>query len=71
MLGLRQEELSILADVGISTLKRIELAGELTGSARTIWKIQAALEAKGVVFIPSDEILGPGVRLDKPVELPK
>ena len=44
LLGLDQQELSKLADVGISTLKRIELASEVTGSARSLWKIQLALE---------------------------
>jgi transcriptional regulator with XRE-family HTH domain len=63
LLGLGQEELSKIADVGISTLKRIELASEITGSARTLWKIQTALEKAGVEFISADESMGPGVRL--------
>ncbi|WP_245409315.1 transcriptional regulator [Methyloceanibacter sp. wino2] len=58
-----QEELSRLADVGISTLKRIESARDLTGSARTFWKIQSALETAGVEFISADGEKGPGVRL--------
>jgi transcriptional regulator with XRE-family HTH domain len=65
LLGLGQLELSKLADVGISTVKRIELAGEITGSARTLWKLEAALEKAGVEFIPADEHKGPGVRLKK------
>jgi hypothetical protein len=44
-------------------LKRIELAQELTGSARTLWKLQTALEDAGVEFIPEDDLKGPGVRL--------
>lgn len=39
LLGLGQKELSELADVGISTLKRIELAIDFSGAARTLWKI--------------------------------
>ena len=63
LLGIGQRELSKLADVAISTLKRIELAEDITGSARTLWKIQTALEEAGVEFIPEDENKGPGVRL--------
>jgi transcriptional regulator with XRE-family HTH domain len=63
LLGLGQKELSELADVGISTLKRIELATDFSGAARTLWKIQTALESAGVEFIPADETKGPGVRL--------
>ena len=65
LLGLGQVELSLLANVGISTVKRIELAVEISGSARTLWKIQSALEKAGVEFIPADEHKGPGVRLKK------
>jgi transcriptional regulator with XRE-family HTH domain len=63
LLGLGQVELSELAGVGLTTLKRIELSEEVTGSARTLWKIQTALEAAGVEFIPADEEKGPGLRL--------
>jgi transcriptional regulator with XRE-family HTH domain len=71
MLGVGQVELSKLAGVGISTVKRIELASEVSGAARTLWKIQKALESAGIEFIPADELKGPGVRLkysgdDKP-----
>jgi transcriptional regulator with XRE-family HTH domain len=65
LLGLGQQELSELADVGISTLKRIELATDFSGAARTLWKIQTALETAGVEFIPADETKGPGVRLKR------
>ena len=58
-----QRELSKIAEVATSTLKRIELAQELTGSARTLWKLQTALEKAGVEFIPEDDLKGPGVRL--------
>ena len=63
MLGLGQVELAELAELGINTVKRVELSEEVTGSARTLWKIQTALEGAGVEFIPADETKGPGVRL--------
>lgn len=63
LLGLGQVELSKLAGVGLTTLKRMELSEEVTGSARTLWKIQTALEAAGVEFIPADDEKGPGLRL--------
>ena len=63
LLRLSQLELSELAGVGINTVKRIELSDEITGSALTLWKIQAALEAAGVEFIPADDEKGPGLRL--------
>ena len=63
LLGIGQVELSELAGVGLTTLKRIELSDEITGSARTLWKIQTALEAAGVEFIPADDEKGPGLRL--------
>jgi hypothetical protein len=44
-------------------VKRIELSDEISGSARTNWKIQTALEEAGIEFIPADESKGPGVRL--------
>ena len=47
----------------VYSLKRIELAQELTGSARTLWKLQTALEKAGVEFISEDDVKGPGVRL--------
>jgi len=65
LLGLNQLDLSELSGVGLTTLKRIELSADLTGSVRTLWKIQTALEAAGVEFIPAEEEKGPGVRLKK------
>ena len=59
LLSIDQRELSNSAEVAISTVKRIELAEELTGSVRTLWKIQTALERAGVEFIPADEHKGP------------
>lgn len=65
LLGLGQVELSKLAGVGLRTVKRIELAEEISGSAQTLWKIQTALEEAGVEFIPEDDTKGPGVRLKR------
>jgi transcriptional regulator with XRE-family HTH domain len=66
LLGLSQGELSELAGVGIATIKRIEIATEISGAARTLWKIQTALEAAGIEFIAADETKGLGVRLKLP-----
>lgn len=66
MLGLSQTTLSELADVGIATVKRLELATEITASARTLIKIQSALERAGVEFLPADDAHGAGVRLRLP-----
>jgi len=63
LLGIGQRELSRIAEIAVSTVKRIELADDVTGSARTLWKLQTALEKAGVEFIPADEHKGPGVRL--------
>jgi transcriptional regulator with XRE-family HTH domain len=63
MLGMDQQELSKIANIGISTLKRIELAAEVTGTARSLLKIQKALEAAGIEFLPEEAGRGPGVRL--------
>ena len=63
LLGISQSELANLADIGVATIKRVELATEISGSARTIWKLQTALEKAGVIFIPADQAGGPGVRL--------
>jgi transcriptional regulator with XRE-family HTH domain len=66
LLGLSQTKLSELADVGIATVKRLELATEITASARTLIKIQSALERAGVEFLPTDDAHGAGVRLRLP-----
>jgi transcriptional regulator with XRE-family HTH domain len=65
LLGMNQRELSKLAEVAISTVKRIETSVEMTGSVRTLWQLQSALEQAGVEFIPADETRGPGVRLKR------
>lgn len=66
LLGLNQTQLAELADVGVATVKRIEVAtGEIRGAAQTIWKLQTALERAGVRFIEADDNAGVGVRLKK------
>jgi predicted transcriptional regulator len=63
LLDVSQAELSKLASVSATTIKRLEAAPEIRGAAETLWKIQTALEKAGVEFIPADEHKGPGVRL--------
>ena len=67
LLGWSQLELAKAASVGVATVRRLEGAGtELRGSAEAVWKIQKALEAAGVEFMPADETKGPGARLRRP-----
>ena len=63
LLGIGQQDLSTLAQVGINTVKRVEQSTEMTGSVRTLWKIQTALETAGIEFISAEGGKGPGVRL--------
>ena len=67
LLGWSQVELAKAASVGVATVTRLEAAGtELRGSAQVIWKIQKALEAAGVEFLPEDDTRGPGARMRRP-----
>jgi transcriptional regulator with XRE-family HTH domain len=67
LLGWTQLDLAKAASIGVATIRRLEGAGtEIRGTAETVWKIQTALEAAGVEFIPADELKGPGVRLRHP-----
>ena len=64
LLGWSQLQLAQAASLGVATVRRLEAAGnEIRGSAETVWKIQKALEAAGVEFIPEEGGRGPGVRL--------
>ena len=63
LLDLSQSDLSDLASVSATTIKRIEGVTQIRGAAETVWKIQTALEAAGIEFIPSEGGKGPGVRL--------
>ena len=68
LLGLSQAELSKLAGIGLATLQRLEAAGvEIRGSAKTLSRVQSALEAAGIIFIDQDALHGPGVRLLEPL----
>jgi transcriptional regulator with XRE-family HTH domain len=63
LLGLSQADLSELASVSATTVKRLEGTSEIRGAAETLWKIESALEEAGVEFIPANDTKGPGVRL--------
>ena len=63
LLNINQSVLSQWASINVATLKRIESSPDIRGTANTIRKIQRALEAAGVEFIPEDAGKGPGVRL--------
>ena len=63
LLDVNQTTLSEWASISAATLKRIEGSPEIRGAADTLWKIQKALEAAGVEFIPEEAGRGPGVRL--------
>ena len=64
MLGWSQLDLAEAASIGVATVRRLESArGEIRGSVETVWKIENALEAAGIEFIPAEGSKGPGVRL--------
>jgi transcriptional regulator with XRE-family HTH domain len=63
LLALSQVELAEMAGLSVASVKRLETAEGVRGAAETIWKIQRALEAAGVEFIPEEAGRGPGVRL--------
>ena len=66
-MGWSQLELAEAASVGVATVRRLEAAEtQIRGSVESVWKIQKALEAAGVEFIPEEAGKGPGVRLKKP-----
>src|SRR6266567_2531227 len=59
LVAYRQEDLAREAGVGLATLQRIERSeGPVTGNARTIWKLQNALERAGVRFIEDASTIG-------------
>jgi transcriptional regulator with XRE-family HTH domain len=63
LLALSQAELARMASLSVASVKRLETATGLRGAAETVWKIEKALEAAGVEFIPEEGGRGPGVRL--------
>ncbi|MFG1241922.1 hypothetical protein V5F31_06015 [Xanthobacter sp. V7C-4] len=61
-----QSELAAAAEVSIETIKRIERSeGHANAQSGTLYRIQQALELRGVVFVGAgeDQAGGPGVRL--------
>ena len=65
LLAWSQEDLAQASGVSIPTVKRLEADdGPIGGRADTGAKLQAALEAAGVIFIEQNGE-GPGVRLKK------
>ena len=60
-LDISHEDLARGAGVSERTLVRIEMPQ--TVSAESIAKVQAALEAEGVIFLPHEGDLGPGMRI--------
>ena len=63
LLDISQARLSAMSRVSESTIKRLEAASTIRGSAESIWKVQRVLEEAGVEFIPAEGSRGPGVRL--------
>ena len=58
LLDISQAQLSKLASVSATTIKRLEAASEVRGAAETLWKLQTALEKAGVEFTPSGRAEG-------------
>ena len=65
LLNINQDDLATIASVHVATIRRLEAATEVRGAVETLWKIQKALEAAGVEFIPEEAGRGPGVRLKR------
>lgn len=63
LLDISQARLAAMSSVSESTIKRLEAASTIRGSAESIWKVQRVLEEAGVEFIPAEGGRGPGVRL--------
>ena len=65
LLGISQPELAERAGVGVATIRRIEAAEDrITGNARTLDRIQTALQDAGIQFVYAGDGLGAeGVRL--------
>ena len=63
LLDISQARLSAMSSVSESTIKRLEGASQIRGSAESIWKVQRVLEEAGIEFIPAEGSSGPGVLL--------
>lgn len=69
LLDWNRRRLAEAAGLGISTVQRMENGeGLALGHAGNVWRLQAALEAAGVVFLPANEKGGAGVRLRDPAD---
>jgi transcriptional regulator with XRE-family HTH domain len=64
LLGWSQTELAEASGLSLPTVRRLETGKGATVSKDAIARMQAALEAAGVIFIPENGG-GPGVRLRK------
>ena len=65
LLGMSQDQLAELAQVGVATVRRMEAVdGLVPGNLESAARIRNALENAGVEFIEQDE-RGPGVRIQK------
>ena len=65
LIGWGQKDVAEAAGVAIGTVRRMETGeGNIRGNMETVRKVQAALEAGGIEFIP-EKNGGPGVRLKK------
>lgn len=68
LLGISQVELASNSGVSIATIRRIEASSDnMKVLLETLIRIQKALEAEGIVFIESDEMMGVALR-SKPAD---
>jgi transcriptional regulator with XRE-family HTH domain len=65
LLNMSQADLARIASVHVATIRRLEAATEVRGAAETVWKIQRALDAAGIEFIPAEAGRGAGVRFKR------
>jgi len=63
LLNINQAELAVASRIGIATIKRLELAEDVTRvTAGVLLSVQTALEEAGISFIFDDGVSGIGVR---------
>lgn len=63
LLSWNQGELAKKAQIGTATVQRLEAgSGLVSGHVATVARVQKALEAGGVRFLPADDAGGVGVR---------
>jgi len=65
LLNISQTDLAEIADLHVATIRRIEAATSVRGTAETLLKMQKALEKAGIEFIPAGAGKGSGVRLSQ------